>query len=219
MDEMVARVVVYGILSVATLVWLVAFWFVATSGGRPATERAEISSFEEEDGRKDEIEGRVEVSGMPESLLRSLARQMAQPSLGGIPNFAVSLVDSKTLTFRSTGSMGMSPLDSGEVRFESLDSHRSLARYRIVLHPRARWLLVFAKLSLILGFCAIGIAAVVMETFVIPNASPAIRWQSVQAVQVVHFVWPPFLFAGIYRQRRRQITRTVETMIHNLPVT
>ncbi len=46
---------------------------------------------------------------------------------------------------------------------------------------------------------------------------PAIRWQSVQLIQIVHFLWPPFLCGHQYRSRYRLVSRQLDTILHNLP--
>ena len=52
------------------------------------------------------------------------------------------------------------------------------------------------------GLAAIGVMVVIMWIFVIPSPTLAIRWQSVQAVQIVHFLWPPFRFFRQHREMR-----------------
>jgi hypothetical protein len=39
---------------------------------------------------------------------------------------------------------------------------------------------------------------------VIPSDAPGVRWQVFQAVQIVHALWPPFMFLGMYNTGRRQ---------------
>ena len=51
-----------------------------------------------------------------------------------------------------------------------------------------------AMVALVAGSWAI-------RTFVVPHPDPAIRGQVFQMCQVAHFLWPPFLFAGLYRAR------------------
>ena len=40
----------------------------------------------------------------------------------------------------------------------------------------------------------------------------AIRWQSIQILHVIHFLWPPFLFAGLYRRVRARMCATRSTV-------
>jgi hypothetical protein len=39
---------------------------------------------------------------------------------------------------------------------------------------------------------------------VIPSAAPAVRWQVLQTFQIIHALWPPFMFLGMYNTGRRQ---------------
>ncbi len=74
-----------------------------------------------------------------------------------------------------------------------------------------------AQLFLVLGLAAIGVTAAVMELYVIPNPSPAIRQQSIQAIQVCHLLWPPFVFAHRYRAGQATLVARLETLLGNLP--
>ncbi|MFO0948130.1 MAG: hypothetical protein U1D30_19790 [Planctomycetota bacterium] len=217
MDEAVARMIVFGILAVAAIVWCAAFWFVASSVGR-ARPQDEFNPFGEEDSGGYQVFGRQQVRGRPETLLKTLARHLAQPTMMGRPSFQLDSVNANRLTFQYLNPANLAPIARGEVHIDSVGGGGSMVHYRIRMNAKAHWLLVGAKIALVLGLASIVVAIVIMERFVISNPSPAIRWQSVQAVQVVHFIWPPFLFAGIYRQQRGVLTRTLESTIHNLAV-
>jgi hypothetical protein len=56
-----------------------------------------------------------------------------------------------------------------------------------------------------------------MFSYVIPNPNPSVRGQAFQVVQVVHFLWPPFLFAALSRQPVRWISARVDALVTNLP--
>ena len=53
----------------------------------------------------------------------------------------------------------------------------------------------------LLGLAAILIGFWLIGTYVVPNPNPAIRGQTFQMLQVVHFLWPPFLFGWLHRLR------------------
>jgi hypothetical protein len=36
-------------------------------------------------------------------------------------------------------------------------------------------------------------------------------------IQVIHFLWPPFLCGALYRQRRRSVKEGFEALLQNLP--
>ena len=78
-----------------------------------------------------------------------------------------------------------------------------LARRRLLLMS----ILVFAVPLVIL------LVAGVIWQFVVPNGHPAIRWQVVQMVQIVHVLWPPFLVAALYRRQRRAAESAVGSLL------
>jgi hypothetical protein len=57
----------------------------------------------------------------------------------------------------------------------------------------------------------------VLSTYCLPSTNPDIRTQVIQMVQAVHFLWPPFLFGGLYRGRKRAIMDTFGILLRNLP--
>jgi len=56
-----------------------------------------------------------------------------------------------------------------------------------------------------------------MFTYVLPSPNPNVRGQAFQMAQVVHLLWPPFLFASLARQPARWITARVDALVNNLP--
>jgi hypothetical protein len=52
--------------------------------------------------------------------------------------------------------------------------------------------------------------------FVIPSQEPAVRAQVLQTLQIVHALWPPFLFLGILSLARRRSRMFVEQLIISL---
>jgi hypothetical protein len=71
-------------------------------------------------------------------------------------------------------------------------------------------------------FLALGLLTLVglfwfLYRYVATNPDPGIRWQTVQMIQAVHFLWPPFLFAHLYRRVGRAVRAGVDGLVHNLP--
>ena len=83
--------------------------------------------------------------------------------------------------------------------------------------PSGRILLGFGWLFVLLGLVALASAGTLMFGYVLPNPNPEVRGQAFQMVQVVHFLWPPFLFGSLSRQPARFIRGRVEALVHNLP--
>lgn len=77
-----------------------------------------------------------------------------------------------------------------------------------------RWLMSIWLLLLIPGTVVIG--AALMLTLVVHHADPNVRGQAIQMAQVVHFLWPPFVFWGIrqalFRMARYQRKRFLTTL-------
>jgi hypothetical protein len=106
----------------------------------------------------------------------------------------------------------------GEILFTSAGMDRTKVEYRIEL-SRGQGLLLAGRILLVLGLMALVGGFWLIRTYVVPNPNPGIRGQVVQMVQVVHFLWPPFLFGGLYRMRIKAIRNAFDAFIHNLPYT
>ena len=64
--------------------------------------------------------------------------------------------------------------------------------------------------ALVAGFCLI-------RVYVVHDPNPEVRWQTFQMLQAGQFLWPPFLFAGLYRVGRRTVHSGLDLLVHNLP--
>jgi hypothetical protein len=56
-----------------------------------------------------------------------------------------------------------------------------------------------------------------VRTHLVTSPDPATRMQTLQMLQIVHFLWPPFLFGGLYRAGRGALRANLDTLLHNLP--
>ena len=76
---------------------------------------------------------------------------------------------------------------------------------------------IFERIMFVIVFPVALLALIVIPSviwrFVVPSENPAVQWQSVQILQIVHVLWPPFLIYFLYRSRRR----SVEVLAENLP--
>jgi hypothetical protein len=98
----------------------------------------------------------------------------------------------------------MRPFDRAVVE---LDRKGTLElRYR-VSGSQPRGLLLAARIVHLLGALVLAVALVAIQQWVLPHPSPAVRWQAVQVVQTVHFLWPPFLLAGLALSRSHTVRR------------
>jgi len=76
-----------------------------------------------------------------------------------------------------------------------------------------RFLLGLGAYVLILMPVVIGGAAVAMWHFVAPSERPAIRWQSLQILQISHVLWPPFLIYALWNRPRSQVASAVSNLL------
>ena len=79
-----------------------------------------------------------------------------------------------------------------------------------------RGLLWSGAIFQLLGLAAMLIGFWLVNTYVVPNPHPAIRGQTLQMLQVVHFLWPPFLFGWLHRLRYRVVQNAFDTLIGNM---
>ena len=84
-------------------------------------------------------------------------------------------------------------------------------------HPPGGVLIGFGWLFVVLGLAALVGGCWAMFAYVVPDPNPSVRGQAVQMVQIVHLLWPPFLFAALSRQPARWISARVDALVNNLP--
>lgn len=89
--------------------------------------------------------------------------------------------------------------------------------YTLDARALAKGLETTTMVLLLVGSFVIVLAAVLFPSLVLRSENVAIRAQAVQVVQLVHFLWPPFLLTWQARRLRAAvIDRTVDVM-SNLP--
>lgn len=219
MSEEVARWIAYSILAIASVAWLVAVYYVRGAWRLPTLPKPteEQLIFDPGPAAKSEAGqgGEVRISGRPTQLSRRLAARLSQPGgPGTLGVLSVSQPAEDTVLAEQLEAMGF-PFESCLVLFTA-DGADCVARYVIRSRPN-RWLAVLAHGFLILGMGAIVGMGWLMEALVIPNPLPGVRWQVFQSLQVVHFLWPPFLLASLDRRYRRAVATRIEAMLSGLP--
>jgi hypothetical protein len=213
MDPETGKLVVIAITSVGGLVWLAGLTAVLRASREHrqssllATERFEAT----EEASPGTIVGEAEVEGQPEELSAKLAGQLARESAGPFGPVKIVARDRHEVSFEPAG---RSPLGfrSGRIRLEPAGS-RTRIKYDIETTPRG--ILIGGWIALALGLAALIVEFWIMFTFVIPD--PRLQGQEFQALQMVHFLWPPFLFAHLSRQPGRMFRARMDALVHNLP--
>lgn len=220
MDTQVAQIVLYSIAAVGFVAWLAGLAFVAATArsDRPeAAPGADDPAFGGESPPPRGIAGGMELEGGVADLSGRLTEALVQPLKAGMQVRIVERSDARVVfDILGLGPFGVGPgrPRRGWVRFRPIGSGRTLAEYAIE-GPGGRWMLAAASAFLVLGLLALGLGLWACRTYLLPD--PSYRPQVVQMVQAVHFLWPPFLFAGLYRDRDRMVRRSFETLLANLP--
>ncbi len=215
MDPETGQVVVIAITAVGTVAWLAALAVmlrasrVGNESSRQAAERFEI----EGDFPVGTIVGEAEVDGQPEALSAKLASLLARDGMGPGNPVKILTQNRAEVSFEPAGA-SMMGFRGGRIRL-SPSGHRTRVAYAIRTSPRGY--LIGGWIALGLGLVALIAAPSLVFLYVLPSPNPNVRGQAVQAFQMVHFLWPPFLFAHLSRQPGRLCRARLDSLIHNLP--
>jgi hypothetical protein len=223
MDPELARVVLATITVVGAVVWLVGLQFLTASAKLRRAKQQEApteASFAGE-GQEGWLTGSAEVEEKAKALATRAATVLATGNLNTLgPVKIVEKTDDHICFERVGEGVANQPAGQwfrrGELRFTPLGSGRS--RVEWVVEPAdMRWLLWLGGLFQVAGLGALVAGCWAVYTYVVSSPDPAGRWQTLQMVQAVHFLWPPFLFGALYRRGARAVAAQFEALAHNLP--
>ena len=214
MTSAAAEMVLYAITAVAVAVWVegLRYLVVTVRRGRKGGE---------EFGKMDEaapasiIYGSAEVEGNAVELSQKAAMLLAAKSVR-ICQRTDEVIDFETARESVPGQNFLMPSLHGQMRFTPLSAVSTRVDYAIA-RPHIRVLLILGFVFQALGFIAIVAGFLTVYFIVAPSPFEAVRWQTLQMLQVVHFLWPPFLFAGIYRRSASFVRFQFDTFVGNLP--
>ncbi len=221
MDQETAKTIVIGITAVGAVAWLagVTVMFRATREQRAGASEAAEQLDAEGDRPAGTIVGGTEIDGQPEALAAKLAEQLARNGLGPFGPIKIVACDRSEVAFEAAGpnlgaaGYGGSGFRRGRALFTA-SGKRTRIDYVVETSSRGI-LLALGWVALGLGLLALVAAPWLEFTYVLPNAN--LRTQAIQTVQMVHFLWPPFLFAFLSRQPARVLRAQMESLVHNLP--
>ena len=140
--------------------------------------------------------GTVDVAGKPAELTATALSQIAANQTGTLGTLRILEKADNQITIQGVPSEN--PLESssrhiqqGKLIFSNSMTGHTQVDYVVIVGNSIRVLLLVGALMQVLGLIAICTGFVLILTLVIPEPFPAIRWQTLQMMQVVHFLWPP----------------------------
>lgn len=212
MSEEVARTILITITSVGGVVWLIALRFLVASRrkGKSVPETASDHFGLFEPLPKNWLLGSVEVSGQPHIMIENAVAILIKQG-----PYSILEKTKDQLAFEQSGLAQPGPRQA-RLRFMSSGSGRTRIDYTIQASTYG-WLLWLGGMFQLLGLIALVGGSWVINAFCVQSPDPEIRIQTVQIVQVVHFLWPPFLCGALYRHKSRASTEGLETLLRNLP--
>jgi len=223
MDSQTARLVLNIVAAVALVAWLAGLAFLIRAA-RPRRPRFETGRWNAEPDAAVNVQfdlaGVVVVDGDPRDLIARATAAIAAGRTGGLG--VVRIVRSASEELILTGAPGSaSPVGAAcrlgptALQFTRQNQQTAVAYWADV--SGGKWLLALGGVFLVLGLAALvgGYAAILH--WVVEHPFPAVRTQAVQMIQVVHFLWPPFLFGGLYRLGRTRLRAAMESFLQNLP--
>ncbi len=215
MTPQTAHLIVYSITAVACVIWFAGLQFLLASAREP---RVDNQFGEIEPSKRLAIQGMVEVEGEPENLSSRAASILAKGSVGQLGPVRIISRTAESVTFEGdAASMGIGKyVRQGAIHFARVGQNKTRIEYALDV-PHGKALLVGGFIFQVLGLVAIAVGFLLLSTYVADARNRAVRAQSVQMVQVIHLLWPPFLFGTLYRNRQGALRGTFETFVRNLP--
>ena len=210
--------VLYAITALAVIVWLSALRFVLSVSRRVQSPTDFLQDDDDFVATEDQdtVRGTVEVAGRAADLAPKAAGYLAKQGAAMLGHVKILEQTDTRVAFEALPHMGGRFVARGVLDFNELPSGRTQIDYTVLI-PKRQGLLRAAWIFLVLGLNVLVIGFVVMYVWVAPHPHHAIRWQTFQMLHVFHFLWPPFLLAGLYRRVQTHVRNTFETFVHNLP--
>lgn len=223
MEEATARIILFAVSGVGVVVWAAGLRFVQAAYRARATEQRLAAEQFELDGPPPQncVFGSAEVEGEPAALAARAAAVLAQQGTPPTGQVKILRRTDREVAFEgagpgSEGTHGGQIIRRGQLQFTPLGSARTRIDYAVEV-AGGRGLLVGGVVCVVLGAAALIAGFVTMNILVVPNPNPAVRGQTLQMLQISHFLWPPFLFGALYRRRYTVVRAHFDTLIHNLP--
>ena len=213
-----AELVFFAIAGVMALVWLGGTAF-AFSRLKPRGRGEYDVAPSPEAAEADAVVGETTVEGEAEAVSKKIAEQLvATTSMGGMSPLEITERTAETVAFkRSMGPGGPAAVfDEGLFRLRP-EGGKVRVQYAVSMKRFARIMKTVTYLVCFLwgGLWVIGVP-VALWIFIVHHSKENVRWQTLQAFQMIHGVWPPFLVGFLGGKLRGMTARFFETFLSNL---
>jgi hypothetical protein len=219
MDEQFARLIVIGMTAVGAVAWMGALAVTLRAHGqRPPKGLGEDLPFEIDNAPAiSAIAGSAEIAGQPQELAAKLTEQLARVGVMPIGLIKILKSDRDEVVFEPAGPNSFFSVGFGRGRFRFRGiGPRTHIDYAVETTAR-RFLTTLSWVFVALGLAVLVVVPWFQFQYVVPSPNPSVRAQSLQTVQIIHFLWPPFLFAFVARQPAKILRTQIGALLHNLP--
>ncbi|MFH1466799.1 MAG: hypothetical protein ABIO70_20615 [Pseudomonadota bacterium] len=204
-------------------VFLTAIWLMAMLAAL-ITHAFGWRSWARSFGPQQPPRGVVMVPKPPEEVAKALAHAIATG--GSTFSGRVLEADSHTLRARIRPPVvmqrqGRASVGSSDEALLTCHLESSLEGTRVAwsldVESLGRGLKLGAAITLGVGAVAIIAAGILFPTLVIPSEQRAVQGQTWQVLQLIHFLWPPFLLTYQARRLRSLVAERCTDLMQNLP--
>ncbi len=159
--------------------------------------------------------GELEVEGRPSAVQQEVEGRL--PEVLG-PYFALrrsamglELRNGRPPTFSQ---VGWSNVSQARLAFRSAGLARTCVSYECDVKELRRKLgRIALTVVLAAGVPTLVVVGALIWLLVVPNESPAARWQVFQTAQVVHALWPPFMIVGKLKANVREVESSLRALV------
>jgi hypothetical protein len=217
-DADIAKLVFFAIAVPMWIVWLIGVRYALSRLQRGGVEEEGVPTPADDAGPRDVVVGERLFDGDPEALSRKIAERLASSAGPGAGCVRIAERTRERVVFDcSTATVGrLAAFDKGVVTL-TIEGKRVRARYAVSLGGIARLMrvLTYACCFAYGPLFIVGAPALVW-LLVVNSEDPNVRWQVFQAAQMIHGVWPPFLFGALASAPRRATAAFFDTMLANV---
>lgn len=214
MSEETAQLILAIITVIAFTAWVAGLQFLLRSARKPTDPDG--PAMPELPGNW--LHTSAEVAGTPAELIEKATSLLVRDTTG---LGTLKILDRKAdrVSFERVGpgmaNQACPGLQKGELRFTPAGNKTRIDVFLDV--ARLHGLLAIGFAISALGLIAIILGCYLIYTYVTTSPIPGIRWQTLQMLQCVHLLWPPFMLGALYRRFGREARSRFEALTHNLP--